>query len=270
MKVGVVVWKLVNEWDVANRVAEVSFHSWRMDFLPEHWHDRKAAFYRSYDNAVRLGVPIVASIAPEDRISTQHWINHLKLMTSPTFSEIKDFDLGTEVEVRTICQYSYEEYVEFYRIAYNMLKRTDKNIIAPGFCLLQEKHLLLLKYFVDETVETPDVFGVHLYNDLENRERMLKEVLKIIKPYNRPLWITETGFNLEKRWYEWDLEGAERRQMDNTKKLLRILEEYGVEHTIIYSIKNDPSAKHFYGLWDENWRPTQLYSFFNQYLGGSV
>ncbi len=269
MKVGAVVWKLVNEWSIAQLISEISFHSWRMDFLPEHWHDWKAAFYRSYDNAVKLGVPIVASIAPEAQIEIQHWINHLKLMTSPVFSKIRDLDLGTEVEVRTVCKYSYEEYVEYYRIAYNVLKKADKNIIAPGFCLLQERHLLLFKHFV-ETVETPDVFAVHLYNDLENREWMLNEVLKIIRPYNRPLWVTETGFNLEKKWYEWELEGAKRRQMENTKKLLRILEENGVEHTIIYSIKNDPRVKHFYGLWDEEWRPTQLYSFFNQYLGGRV
>jgi hypothetical protein len=266
MKVGAVVWKLVNEWLIAELVSEIPFQSWRMDFLPEHWHDRKTAFYCSYDNAVRLGVPIVASIAPEDKIGIRHWINHLKLMISPVFGGIEDFDLGTETEVRTVCKYSYEEYVEYYRIAYNILKKTDKNIIAPGFCLLQEKHLLLFKHFV-EMVETPDVFGVHLYNDLENREWMLNEVLKIIKSYNRPLWVTETGFNLEQKWYEWDLKGAKRRQLENTKRILNLLEQKGVEHTIIYSIKNDPRVKHFYGLWDEEWKPSQLFYFFKDYFG---
>jgi hypothetical protein len=266
MKVGVVVWKLVNEWDIAELVSEIPFQSWRIDFLPEHWHDRKEAFYRSYDNAVRLGVPIVASIAPEDKIGIQHWINHLKLMTSSVFDEIRDIDLGTEVEVRTVCKYSYEEYNEYYRVAYRFLKDKGKNIIAPGFCLLEDRHLALFEDFV-ERVEAPDVFGVHLYNDFENRERMLNEVLKIIKPFNKPLWITETGFNIEKKWYECELEGAKKRQLENMRELLHLLEEKGIEHTIIYSIKNDYRVKHFYGLWDEAWRPTQLFYFFKDYFG---
>jgi hypothetical protein len=266
MKVGVVVWKLVNEWNVAQRVAEVPFHSWRMDFLPEHWSDGKEAFYRSYDNAVKLGVPIMASIAPEARIGIQHWINHLKKMTSDVFAKIEDFDLGTEVEVKTVCEYSYEEFVEYYRIGYRFLKDKGKNVNAPGFCLLNDGHLDRFTDFV-QNVETPDIFSVHLYNDFENRKKMLNEVLKIIKSYNRPIWVTETGFNLKKKWYECDLEGAKKRQLENTKKLLKLMEQKGVEHAIIYSIKNDPSAQHFYGLWDEEWRPTQLYYFFKQYFG---
>lgn len=266
-------------------IKALPFHKVAQAFLPEDFKKHRKQFDNVYKNAQRNNIVLVARIAPEAKVSIKHYKNFVQTFCN-IYRQIQIVDIGVEVLVPKICKYNIWQYYEYYRIAYPILKRANKVIIAPGFTMINEKHFEAmencLKTFKKEDM-MPHFIGVHIYPNqyyqaTEHMKMMLRRVLAMTKEYNRPLIITETGFNLPtdkmdwlrgRPWYEyirylalpnWRKKAKEER-MENVYNWVFHCERK-VYEMYWYQIINDPKDDHFFGIYDKNWRPTELFDLF--------
>lgn len=185
---------------------------------------------------------LVVSVMPEVWIKPALFKRFCEELLKRFGKEDIIWDLGTEPTI--VADYSYEDYWQYYRIAQRIFENYETT--APGYTLISDKEVGKYSNFIFRcrtifNIKEPTHYSIHLYGDTEHRKEMTK--LAFLRS-DRNLWITETGWSSESKWWHWFMgTNGEKEQLKDAKKDLQMYKDMGIEVVILYNWKDDPNAK---------------------------
>ncbi|GEM_PF-1608092 len=135
--------------------------------------------------------------------------NFLKLIVRRTEGKVKYWSIGNEMEIKNFwcCSFckteeeSEEEYLKILKIAYNVIKKENKNavILLGGFTGNWKNGTNVnpefVKYILKNGKEYFDILDLHLYEDPKTYKERVKWFIELMNEYgySKPIWSTEMG-----------------------------------------------------------------------------
>lgn len=140
----------------------------------------------------------------------QDWRTYVRTVATRYKGRIKNYELWNEVNMPEFYSGSKDKLVELARETYRILKEVDPDIIfvSPSVTGGQPAYTWLDEYFTKGGASYLDVVGSHFYAPTHSPEAMLsliKQAQAVMAKHGldqKPLWNTETGWQMESRQME--------------------------------------------------------------------
>ena len=217
-------WRL---WDasVTWRDLEPKKGEWHGDLL-RHYLD--LAEHEKVEVLVTLGVtPIWASSRPNEPAAhgpgaaaepenLDDWRSYLHTVATMCKGRVRYYEIWNEPNLKQFYTGTEAQMADLARIAYATLKEVDSSniVISPSVSIKGGGERWMSKYLESGGGRYTDVFGFHFYVSPQPPEAMIAQITSVrqlLSSYglqNRPLWNTESGWELPRPFFSDDLAAA--------------------------------------------------------------
>ncbi|MCP3683369.1 MAG: hypothetical protein GY861_11830 [bacterium] len=195
------------------------------------------------------------------------WCNFVKAVTERYGDMIDYYEIWNEPNLPRFYQKSMPFY--FYAIlqpAYEIIKKTNSLVVAPCVAVMNHNDWHIWIKFAESYSEFFDIISFHVYRDtaLSTIARIIfgvpfrggsySPILKTLRKFNKPIWLSETGWKTDHVTY--------RQQKQYIELLLHYVQHSAIEKVVFYDIMD--AGNSFYGIMENDLTEKPAFKFLEE------